>query len=103
MKLLRHVHKTTPIFFLVEGESRQYTCEHRSRRFRIGSKRRGETFVICGEGYRHAIASAFYLDPPAVIVEQDFLWEMKPIAGVQLPLPFALPRKLSWRTWWPWS
>src|ERR1051326_1840212 len=87
----------TRIYFLVEGESRPWRCEHKGTWFRIGDKRGAETELMCTYGQRHRVWSGFSLEPPAVEPEQQGQQWSGPPARRAVQLCFDFMRPLSWR------
>jgi len=83
----------TRIWFLVEGESRQFRCEHLAGWFQILREAGSEAELVCTYGAHHRLLSGFYLEPP-VPIEEPFHFEDKPqpLSGVQLWFEFARPR-----------
>jgi hypothetical protein len=80
----------TPIYFLVEGERKQYRCEHKSGLFIIGHEHNGETEVVCGFRKRHRVLNGFYTAPQEE-PEPATVWVGKRIRGEQMRLHFPKP------------
>ena len=87
----------TRIYFLVEGESRPWRCEHKGSWFQIQRDSGRETEVVCTYGQKHRVLSGFFLEPPPVEPEQQEQEWTGPPARRAVQLCFDFMRPLSWR------
>lgn len=78
----------TQIWFLIEGRSKRWRCEHHAGWFRVGDEHEGQTILVCTYGKHHRVLNGFYLEPPVPLEDPPVQWEGKRLRGVQLNLEF---------------